>query len=180
METQLTPTERGTAVPNISAHVCCGQTVAHLSNRLLTLVRLEPKVTRPPAASIALTRSSSLPSPRVVSLESRYTHTLDRVAELWHRPPQTHHNHFTAFFRDHPCQPVPEENFWTLWCNGRLTEADTYTDHPPGRHFIRTNQCPPPPSTHFLQAGCSSCRPTNSAKALKAKATSAFGLGRRR
>jgi len=30
----------------------------------------------------------------------------------------------------------------------------------------------------FLQAGCSSCRPTNSVKALKA--TSAFGLGRRR
>jgi len=20
---------------------------------------------------------------------------------------------------------VPEENFWTLWCKGRLTEADT-------------------------------------------------------
>jgi len=22
---------------------------------------------------------------------------------------------------------VPEENFWTLWCKGRLTEADTQT-----------------------------------------------------
>jgi len=31
------------------------------------------------------------------------------------------------FFRDHPGQPVPQENFWTLWCNGRLTEADTAT-----------------------------------------------------
>ena len=31
------------------------------------------------------------------------------------------------FFRDHPGEPVPEENFWTLWCNGRLTEADTQT-----------------------------------------------------
>ena len=29
------------------------------------------------------------------------------------------------FFRDHPGEPVPEENFWTLWCKGRLTEADT-------------------------------------------------------
>jgi len=29
------------------------------------------------------------------------------------------------FFRDHPDEPVPEENFWTLWCKGRLTEADT-------------------------------------------------------
>ena len=30
-------------------------------------------------------------------------------------------------FWDHPGEPVPEENFWTLWCNGRLTEADTPT-----------------------------------------------------
>jgi len=29
------------------------------------------------------------------------------------------------FFRDHPGEPVPEENFWTLWCKGRLTETDT-------------------------------------------------------
>jgi len=31
------------------------------------------------------------------------------------------------FFRDHPGEPVPEENFWTLWYKGRLTEADTPT-----------------------------------------------------
>jgi len=31
------------------------------------------------------------------------------------------------FFRDHLGEPVPEENFWTLWCKGRLTEADTPT-----------------------------------------------------
>jgi len=30
-------------------------------------------------------------------------------------------------FRDHAGEPVPEENFWTLWCKGRLTEADTPT-----------------------------------------------------
>jgi len=28
------------------------------------------------------------------------------------------------FFRDHSGEPVPEENFWTLWCKGMLTEAD--------------------------------------------------------
>jgi len=32
-----------------------------------------------------------------------------------------------ALFRDHPGEPVPEENFWTSWCRGRLTEADTLT-----------------------------------------------------
>jgi len=31
------------------------------------------------------------------------------------------------FFRDHPGEPVPEENFCTLWCKGRLKEADTPT-----------------------------------------------------
>jgi len=33
------------------------------------------------------------------------------------------------FFRDHPGELVPEENFWTSWCKGRLTEADTSTSH---------------------------------------------------
>ena len=41
-------------------------------------------------------------------------------------------NHHTTtvlwpFFWDHPGEPVPEENFWTLWCKGRLTEAGTPT-----------------------------------------------------
>jgi len=34
---------------------------------------------------------------------------------------------FMALFWDHPGEPVPEENFWTLSCKGRLTEADTLT-----------------------------------------------------
>jgi len=38
-----------------------------------------------------------------------------------------HHNHFTTLFQDHPGEPVPEEDFWTLWRKGRLTEADTPT-----------------------------------------------------
>jgi len=41
------------------------------------------------------------------------------------KPP--HHSRFTALFWDHPGEPVPEENFWTLWCNRRLTEIDTPT-----------------------------------------------------
>jgi len=44
--------------------------------------------------------------------------------------PLTHHHTTTIlwpFFRDHLAEPVPEENFWTLWCKGRLTEADTPT-----------------------------------------------------
>jgi len=65
---------------------------------------------------------------------------------------------------------VPEENFWTLWCKGRLTEADTPTiwlgATPSGLTSAHLHHPP------FLQARCPSCRPTNSVKALKA--TSAF------
>jgi len=50
-----------------------------------------------------------------------------------------------------------------------MVQGEINTDHPAGHHSIRTNQCPPPPSPHiFLRAGCPSCRPTNSVKALKA------------
>jgi len=38
-----------------------------------------------------------------------------------------YYNCFMALFRNHPGEPVPEENFWTLWCKGRLTEADAPT-----------------------------------------------------
>jgi len=31
------------------------------------------------------------------------------------------------FFLDHPGEPVPAENFWSLWYKGRLTETDTST-----------------------------------------------------
>ena len=80
------------------------------------------------------------------------------------------------FFRDHQRELVPEENFWTLWCKGRLTEADTLTIRlgatPSG---LTSAHLQHPPI--FLRAWCPSCRPTNSVKALKA--TSAFGFGRR-
>jgi len=73
-----------------------------------------------------------------------------------HSHPQRHTDLSTTtvlrpFFRDHPGEPVPEENFWTFWCKGRLTQADT--DHPAGRHSIRTSQCPPPSSPHTDLSG---------------------------
>jgi len=71
------------------------------------------------------------------------------------------------FFRDHPGDPVPEENFWTLWCKGRLTEADTSTiwlgATPSGLSSAHLHH---PPC--FLKAGCPSCLSANSVKALKA------------
>ena len=81
--------------------------------------------------------------------------------------PPPHHNRFSALFRDHPGEPVPEENFWTLWCKGRLTQADTLTirlgatasgltsahlHHPP--YFYRPDALPatqPTVSKHWRQ-----------------------------
>jgi len=50
-------------------------------------------------------------------------------------PESSHYNRDTTttttvlqpFFWDYLVEPVPEENFWTLWCRGRLTEADKLT-----------------------------------------------------
>jgi len=77
---------------------------------------------------------------------------------------------FYGPFWDHPGKPVPEENFWTLWCKGRLTKADTLTVQlgasPSG--LTSAHLYHPP---HFLQAECPSCHPSNSVKALKAPFT---------
>jgi len=91
-------------------------------------------------------------------------------------PAPSHTTVLPPFFRDHSGEPVPEENFWTLWCKGRLTEADTPTiwlgATPSG--LTRAHLHHPP---YFLQAGYPSCRPSKNVKALKA--TSTFRLGRR-
>jgi len=80
-------------------------------------------------------------------------------------PPQPFYGPFSGTT---PGEPVPEENFWTLWCKGRLTEADTPTIRlgatPSGLAGAHLHHPPP----YFSQAGCPSCRPTNSVKALKA------------
>ena len=50
-----------------------------------------------------------------------------KVEGLRPRGTHTHTTNLRPFFRNHPGEPVPEENFWTSWCKGRLTEADTQT-----------------------------------------------------
>jgi len=69
------------------------------------------------------------------------------------------------FFRDNPGEPVPKEKLLDFMVQGKINRC-RQTDHLAGCHSIRTNQCPPPPSSHFLQTRCPSCRPTNSVKAL--------------
>jgi len=60
--------------------------------------------------------ATELATPTVTDVRTPYhTTTTTTTTVLW------------PFFRDHPGEPVQEENFWTLWCKGRLTEADTMT-----------------------------------------------------
>jgi len=70
-----------------------------------------------------------------------------------------HHHHHTItvlrpFFRDHPGEPVPEENFWTLCCKGRLTEADTPTIRlgatPSGLTSAHLHHLPTHPNIFYL------------------------------
>ena len=77
------------------------------------------------------------------------------------------HDHFTALFPGPPGWAGARSELLDFIVQGKINRG-RQTDHPTGCHSIRTNQCPPPPSPYFLQAGCPSCRPTNSVKALKA------------
>jgi len=111
----------------------------------------------------------------------------DTARHYWYMKPHHTTTVLLPFFRDYLGELVPEENFWTLWVQGKINRG-RHTDRPAGHHSIRivsdiaifvlkrdvklqptnhsirTNQCQPLPSPHiFLQAGC----PTNSIKALK-------------
>jgi len=72
------------------------------------------------------------------------------------------------FFWDKLGEPVPEENFWTLWCKGRLTEADTLTIRLVATPSGLTSAHLHHPPIFFYGPDALSCRPTNSVKALKA------------
>jgi len=64
-----------------------------------------------------------------VSLQLQVPNIVVHVMTIMIIVDSVHHTTTTTilrpFFRDHVGEPVPEENFWTLWCKGRLTEADT-------------------------------------------------------
>jgi len=92
------------------------------------------------------------------------------VLPFWYWLTQVHtHTRLTALFRDYPGELVPEGK-----TNLDFTEArdSEWQWHQLGRVQVCTSlqtdnhACTP---TSFLQAGCPSCHPTNSIKALKAK-----------
>jgi len=68
-----------------------------------------------------------------------------------------HHNHFMALFPGPPGWAGARRELLDFMVQGKINRG-RHTDHLAGCHSIRTNQCPPPPSSpFFLQAGCPSC-----------------------
>jgi len=123
-----TPRLAGTATPLHLRRLCPAPTYDHVVAQRRPLRR----------------RQRHLPSEHVNSTAHRHKHPRGRVRSFSNsrgvrtqggispknakiRLSNTHTTVLRPFFRDHPGDPVPEENFWTLWCKGRLTEADTLT-----------------------------------------------------
>ena len=60
------------------------------------------------------------------------------------------HNHFTALFSGAPGWGCARREPLDFMVQGKINRGG-HTDHPAGRHSIRTNQCPPPPNPHFYR-----------------------------
>jgi len=64
-------------------------------------------------------------------------------------PHTPHHNHFMALFPGPPGWASARRELLDFMVQGKINRG-RHTDHPAGCHFLRTNQCPPPPSPHFF------------------------------
>jgi len=62
-------------------------------------------------------------------------------------PTPQHHNRFTALFPGPPGWAGARRELLDFMVQGKINRG-RHTDHPAGRHSIRTNQCPPLPSPH--------------------------------
>jgi len=68
----------------------------------------------------------------------------------WHTHSHPHHhNHFMALFPGLPGWASARRELLDFMVQGKMNRG-RHTDHPAGRHSIRTSQCPSPPSPHFL------------------------------
>ena len=60
-----------------------------------------------------------------------------------------HHNRFMAIFPGPPGWAGARRELLHFMVQGKINRG-RHTDYPAGRHSIRTNQCPPPPSPHIF------------------------------
>ena len=147
--------------------------------------RLTMHIYNPGNVSYILTSISYLPAGCSFILKSTFTIILSvfgaKVAHSYHyrqlvmiRPPYHHHNRFTALLPGPSGWAGARRELLGFMVQGKINILTIWLGATPSR--LTSAHLHHPPT--FLQAGCPSCHPTNSAKALKA--TSAFGLGRRR
>jgi len=61
-----------------------------------------------------------------------------------------HHNRSTTLFPGPPGWAGAGRELLDFMVKGKINRG-RHTDHPAGRHSIRTNQCPPPPSLIFYR-----------------------------
>jgi len=88
------------------------------------------------------------------------------------------HAHLTAFFRDHPVSRYEKGEINVDFTEARDNEWQWYQlGHMQVCTSLQTDNYASTPPLSFLQAGCPSCYPTNSVKALKAKALSYIFCG---
>jgi len=135
--------------------------------------------------SIAINMSLSVCPPTHISQKARIQTWLNFLCAcylgLWFIPPLNHHSTPQPFYGPFSgttgvsrCQ----KRTLDFMVQGKINRG-RHADHPDGRTpsgLVTSAHLHHPP--YFLQARCPSCRPTNIVKAPKA--TSAFGLGRRR
>jgi len=75
-----------------------------------------------------------------------YDHLLVVLRHGWyHTTPQP----FYGLFPEPPGWASARRELLDFMVQGK-TNRERHTDHPAGRHSIRTNQCPPPPSPIFF------------------------------
>ena len=67
----------------------------------------------------------------------------------WYLEPP-HHNRFAAFCPGPPGWAGARRELLDFMVQGEINRG-RHRDHPDGRHSIRTNQCPPPPSPFFYR-----------------------------
>jgi len=130
----------------------CTSVITHVSTKLINEVPVIPQHSN----------NEQFCCQQVIQIVKRQLHHKDGMTTT----PQPFYSPLSGTTQVSQCQKITS----VFYGAGKINRG-RHTDHLTGRHSIRTNQCPPPPSLHFLQAGCPSCRPTNSVKALKAMQT---------
>jgi len=103
----------------------------------------------------------------MINYFDHWSHLLSGLTSFYtdNIPSTHHHNRFMALFPGPPRWAGARRELRDFMVQGKINRGKR-TNHPAGCHSIWTKQCPPPPSPHFLQAGCPSCRPTNSWRQL--------------